>query len=1000
MKQRSTGKAQRTPANQGTYLLDRLIVPRIESYAQNNDYTDIEAVADYLRGVYREYQRHKLGPFRSQVAKAVQFIQQKGGISKQEIELQAVEEQHLRSRLDGISTAGSDSGSSIPDSDASSGSSDAELDPDLGADLDQHVDNAVLHAANQQHMNSSLLSMYSSPAATLPSIPSTSDLVNQEASASQAAAIGVEAPAFAPPQVVEAAARRALAAERAQQHAIQTARKAPAEPVLDDSSPSTSGTPARTPVQTAAAHRPATPAQTTSPSSAAAPVDAVAERRASKPETGSQKRARRAAEDSSSDKAKDDAVKRSRTGGSRKLGSAVTGPRQVTYADLGGIDNVLSDIKELIEHPLQHPEVYAWLGVEPPRGVLLHGPPGCGKTALANAIANQCGVPFLRVSAPEIVSGMSGESEAKLRQLFQEATQVAPCIVFIDEIDAIAPKRETAQREMERRIVAQMLTCMDDLSAPPPSAQQEPAADAAAAAPELQPAADVQQDHLPSKHVVIIGATNRPDALDPALRRAGRFDREIAMGIPTEAARARILQVLSRRLRLSGDFNFHSIAKLTPGFVGADLAALLKEAAAIAVTRIFQQLDAPVPAQLSDAVEHHPLAQRAADAYAQPLAGAAQPSPQLTSGQSGPLTPAQLAPCAITQQDFETAVKKVQPSVRREGFATTPDVTWSDVGSLAEVREELSFAITQPIAHPEQYAAMGLGSATGVLLYGPPGCGKTLVAKAIANESGVNFISIKGPELLNKYVGESERAVRQLFTRARAAAPCVLFFDELDALAPRRGSDVNQSTERVVNQLLTEMDGTEGRQAVYLIAATNRPDMIDPALLRPGRLDKILYVPLPPPEGRGAILQALTRKTPLAVDVDVAAVGASPHCHGFSGADLAALVREACICALKENMASGSSLLSDIPLVHIHHFEQALQRVTPSVSKKDQRVYDALRWQLRSTRSHLNPQAAQHVGTENKITENNEANGVEVAGVSANGMGGTEDEGETKPMED
>lgn len=683
-------------------------------------------------------------------------------------------------------------------------------------------------------------------------------------------------------------------------------------------------------------------------------------------------------------------TKRQRTGSRRAApsSSAAAAPLPVTYADLGGMDAVFGDVRELIEYPLKHPEVYGWLGVDPPRGVLLHGPPGCGKTALANAIANECGVPFLRVSAPEVVSGMSGESEAKIRQLFQEAAAIAPCIVFIDEIDAIAPKRENAQREMERRIVAQMLTCLDDLSG------------LGAAAHDVTTAAEGSDDGTgalvfpPSKHVVVIGATNRPDSIDPALRRAGRFDREIAMGIPSEASREAILRVLSRRLRLSGDFDFKAVARRTPGFVGADLAALMKEAAALAVKRIFEELDRVVAQQAEVANNNSTAVYNAMENGANATATAAEmlvappppPPPATTSGLiaeevpstgnphgletvilppgrlgRGTLTRQELASLAITMSDFEGAVAKVQPSVRREGFTTTPDVTWDDVGSLADIREELAFAITKPIAQPELFEAMGLRGSTGVLLFGPPGCGKTLVAKAAANESGANFISIKGPELLNKYVGESERAVRQVFSRARAASPCVLFFDEMDALAPRRGADsANASAERVVNQLLTEMDGMEGRQGVYLVAATNRPDMIDPALLRPGRLDKILYVPLPPPHGRASILRALVRRTPLAADVDIDSVATSEALTGFSGADMAALLREACVEALKEAMAGGSK--TGASEVAARHFAAALRQVQPSVSRKDQRMYDALRHKLRSSRGHLRREEEPAVG--------------------------------------
>ena len=530
---------------------------------------------------------------------------------------------------------------------------------------------------------------------------------------------------------------------------------------------------------------------------------------------------------------------------------------------------MLEDVRELIEYPLTHPEVYAYLGVSPPRGVLLHGPPGCGKTALANAIANHCQVPFLKISAPEVVSGMSGESEAKVRGLFKEAAQQAPCILFIDEIDAIATKRDGSQRGMEQRIVAQMLTCMDDLNGLNAGEERGPAgrgdlndATGGDGGGDLGVRDAGNLRELSNRHVVVIGATNRPDSLDSALRRAGRFDREISMGIPSEGSREQILKKMSEKLRLSGDFSFADVAKKTPGFVGADLAALIKEAAALAVKRIFTNFVATRPVDAGMTADTETKLVDAAGNGSQATAG-----PMTSGAATAALTLQQMQErnLAITSEDFAAAISKVQPSVRREGFATTPGVTWSDVGSLGEVREELSFAISRPIADPQLFESMGINVSVGVLLFGPPGCGKTLVAKAVANDSGANFISIKGPELLNKYVGESERAVRQVFSRARAAAPCVLFFDELDALAPRRGSDTSSGpAERVVNQLLTEMDGVDGRHGVYLVAATNRPDIIDPALLRPGRLEKILYVPLPAPDGRCSILRALTRTTPLA----------------------------------------------------------------------------------------------------------------------------------------
>ncbi|KAL6782147.1 hypothetical protein ACKKBF_B10830 [Auxenochlorella protothecoides x Auxenochlorella symbiontica] len=661
--------------------------------------------------------------------------------------------------------------------------------------------------------------------------------------------------------------------------------------------------------------------------------------------------------------------KRARVAGGVRLASALADPRPVFYADLGGIESVLESIKELVERPLRHPEVYDWLGVEPPRGVLLHGPPGCGKTALANAIANECGVPFFRLSAPEVVSGMSGESEAKLRGVFAEAAAAAPAILFIDEIDAIAPKRESAQREMERRIVAQMLTCMDDLAAAGSGGAPRGSA-AAEAGPGMEVDEEVRRE--PGKHVVVIGATNRPDAIDAALRRAGRFDREIPLGIPSEEGRARILEVLARPLRLEGSFDFKAIAKKTPGFVGADLSALMKEAAALAVKRIFADLEqvrleegamaemVDAPATPQPHVSGPTAAGAGADLQEPPAASGRQ------AGEQDTLTRAELEGLAITMADVESAVGKVQPSVRREGFATTPDTTWEDVGSLQEIRNELDFAITQPIANPGIFAAMGLQQGAGVLLYGPPGCGKTLVAKAAAAASGANFISIKGPELLNKYVGESERAVRQLFARAGAAAPCVLFFDEMDALAPRRGGETSQSSERLVNQLLTEMDGVDGRTGVYLIAATNRPDIIDPALLRPGRLDKMLYVPLPDAAGRASILRALTRRTPVGGALDLDALAASQRLEGFSGADLAAVVREACVAALKEGLAAaglgGLGPNQAGPLVTQRHLEAAANRVQPSVSRRDRAMYERLRDRLCSARGHILGEDGKPVG--------------------------------------
>ncbi|KAL0945516.1 hypothetical protein HGRIS_000999 [Hohenbuehelia grisea] len=458
-------------------------------------------------------------------------------------------------------------------------------------------------------------------------------------------------------------------------------------------------------------------------------------------------------------------------------------PPTARLSDLGGVEACVEKLLELVAMPLCHPEVYLHTGVQPPRGVLLHGPPGCGKTLLANAMAGELGIPFISISAPSIVSGMSGESEKTLRDTFEEAKRVAPCLLFIDEIDAITPKRESAQREMERRIVAQFLTCMDDLS----------------------------WDKTENKPIIVMGATNRPDSLDAALRRAGRFDHEISMGVPDEEARAKILHVLCSKLRLEGAFDFAAMAKVTPGYVGADLAALTGAAGIIAVKRIFRQLsegtlvllpDEPTEVDGGAAMSVDPPTELSIpkDAPTLPLMPASSGAPfaSLLSSLSpsslahfltkhpSPLTEAQLAPLNISSADFHLALTEVQPSSKREGFATVPDVSWADIGALHGIREELHMAVVQPIRRPEVFRSVGIINACGVLLWGPPGCGKTLLAKAVANESRANFISVKGPELLNKYVGESERAVRQVFSRARASSPCVIFFDELDALVPRR----------------------------------------------------------------------------------------------------------------------------------------------------------------------------------------------------------------------
>lgn len=482
-------------------------------------------------------------------------------------------------------------------------------------------------------------------------------------------------------------------------------------------------------------------------------------------------------------------------------GGGDSGPMQAVprpserYSDLGGMEDVLKQIRQLVEYPLVRPEIYRHLGVDPPRGVLLRGPPGCGKTHLANAIAGQLGVPFFRVSAPELVSGMSGESEARIRDLFQAASDLAPAIVFLDELDAIAPKRSDggSSRGMEKRMVAQLLTSLDMLD-PKYNRQQAP--------------------------VIVLGATNRSDSIDSALRRAGRFDKEILMGVPDEEARIGILKTMTKEMKLSGDFDYKVLARMTPGYVGADVRSLTKEAAVIAINRIFKDVlkDQKLPSEIiSDSGESS--------------TNSNDDIPSVT-----PLTSEQMEPLHVTMEDFLAAVPHVQPSSKREGFATVPGVTWEEIGALGSIREELALSVLEPIRNPEKFEALGIPLPAGVMLYGPPGCGKTLLAKAIANESGANFISVKGPELLDKYVGESERSVRLVFERARSSSPCIVFFDELDSLCPKRGSDGGGGggvSERVVNQLLTEMDGLESRRGIFVIAATNRPELIDPAMMRP-----------------------------------------------------------------------------------------------------------------------------------------------------------------------
>ncbi|KAF9086158.1 hypothetical protein BGX23_009103 [Mortierella sp. AD031] len=686
------------------------------------------------------------------------------------------------------------------------------------------------------------------------------------------------------------------------------------------------------------------------------------------------------------------------SGSSESRGGAEHAPPKIRLEDLGGVDHFIEKVKEYVMMPLAHPEIYAHMGVKPPRGILLHGPPGTGKTMMANAIAGSLGVPFITISAPSVVSGMSGESEKKIREVFEEARELAPCLMFIDEIDAITPKRETAQREMERRIVAQLLTCMDDLNL----------------------------ENTNGKPVMIIGATNRPDSLDPALRRAGRFDLEINIGVPDQDSREQILRVMSSKLKLSGDFDFKELAKLTPGYVGADLNALTAAAGVAALKRIFQEIgnvdkikEIEAMGSVTDELEMMDMDQQMTEAdKSMQVDSTTTTTTTVTTTEAimettiekssttstavikhdyinytnhtnhkpvhsisaflqshpTPLTPEQLEPLVITNEDFLIALTKVQPSAKREGFATVPDVSWDKIGALTYVRDELRMAVVEPIKYPALFASVGIQTPAGVLLWGPPGCGKTLLAKAVASESRTNFISVKGPELLNKYVGESERGIRQVFARARASAPCVIFFDELDALCAKRDDSQSEASARVVNTLLTELDGMENRAAVYVIAATNRPDMIDAAMLRPGRLDKLLYVQLPTMEERLDILQTLSKKTPLGPDVKLEMVASDERCDNFSGADLASLVREAGMSALRttlktlndmgkagekldDNRGQGqaafigvdgptSDLLSTPILVTWDDFDMAFTKVSPSVSPQDKMKYDKLHVKL------------------------------------------------------
>ena len=535
--------------------------------------------------------------------------------------------------------------------------------------------------------------------------------------------------------------------------------------------------------------------------------------------------------------------------------------RDISYEDIGGLSREIREIREMIEVPLRHPELFSRLGINPPRGVLLHGPPGTGKTLIARAVASETDANFISISGPEIVSKFYGESEQRLRQIFEEAAKAAPSIIFIDEIDSIAPKREEVSGDLERRVVAQLLALMDGLSS--------------------------------RGEVIVIAATNRPNALDPAIRRGGRFDREIEIGIPSKTGRLEVLYVHTRGMPLDVSLDLKEIADATHGFVGADLYALCKEAAMRTLERALPDLDVSedIPAEIVESLR-------------------------------------------VTKEDFKEALKKIEPSAMREVFVEVAEVHWDEVGGLEEVKQSLIEAVEWPLKYPEAFAAVGVRPPRGILLYGLPGTGKTLLVRALATQSNLNFISVKGPELLSKWVGESERAVREIFRKARQAAPALVFFDEIDSIVPSRGSGSDSNvTERVVSQFLTELDGLVELKDVVIVAATNRPDLLDSSMLRPGRFDRLIYIPMPDMQARKRILEIYLSR--------MAASGAiaqwlAEMTEDFSGADLEMLCREAGMLALKEHITNGmkrEELIIDRIQVTREHFQRAQELTKPHLSK-------------------------------------------------------------------
>jgi transitional endoplasmic reticulum ATPase len=537
---------------------------------------------------------------------------------------------------------------------------------------------------------------------------------------------------------------------------------------------------------------------------------------------------------------------------------------RVTYDDIGGLGEQLMKLREMVEFPLRHPEFFRRLGIEPPRGVLLYGPPGCGKTLIAKALANESGARFFVISGPEIMSKFYGESEARLREIFREAKEKAPSIIFIDEIDAIAPKREEVTGEVEKRVVAQLLALMDGLES--------------------------------RGKVIVIGATNRPNAIDPALRRPGRFDREIEIGVPNQQGRLEILQIHTRGMPLSRDVDLREIARITHGYTGADLKALCREAAMNALRRTL-------------------------------------PKDYLEMGE----VPASiLERIRVTQDDFLNAMKVVGPSALREFYAERSPTSFEDIGGASGIKAKLYANVVKAIRDPDSFRRLGIEPPRGVLLYGPPGCGKTLIAKALANESGANLILVRGPELLSKWVGESERALRSIFRKAVAASPTVVVFDEIESLAPARAHSAGWSPETIVSQLITELDSLEDFSGVYVVGTTNRPELMDPALLRPGRFDLLIHVPPPNASERVEILRVLTRRVPLSQGVSLEEL--ARRTEGYSGADLRALVREAALSAMSAGRES----------VGPDDFELALRSVRPSITKEMLEYFSKLEQRLNS----------------------------------------------------